>query len=133
MRTNKFVLSLILGVVFWLLAALFIRSCGGFFFRGPTALLLGLFAACLPLSQGFMQTAKWLGGLSPPELYDAMVVMTGIATLFDGVAIVFFPSLYGPSARHVMLGAGLILWAVGCGLAIAYRMKHQVINKLPGR
>jgi hypothetical protein len=62
-----------------------------------------------------------------------MVVMTGIATLFDGVAIVFFPSLYGPSARHVMLGAGLILWAVGCGLAIAYRMKHQVINKLPGR
>jgi hypothetical protein len=67
MRTNKLMLSLILGIVFWLLAALFIRSFGGFFFRGPTALLVGLFAACLPLSLGFMQTAKWLGRLNPPH------------------------------------------------------------------
>ncbi len=133
MRTNKFVLSLTLGVVFWLLAALFIRSFGGFFFRGPTALLLGLFVACLPLSRGFMQTAKRLGRLNPPEVYDAMVVMTGIATLLDGVAIVFLPSLYGPSPRHVMLGAGLILWGAGCGLAIAYGMKHQGSRNLPGR
>jgi hypothetical protein len=55
--------------------------------------------------------------------------MTGIATLLDGIAMVFFPSLYGPSPRHVMLGAGLILWAVGCGLAIACGMKHQVSSK----
>jgi hypothetical protein len=73
MRTNQLLLTLILGVVFWGLAALFIRSSGGFFFRGRTALLLGLFAACLPLSRVFMQTAKWLGRLNALEVYDAMV------------------------------------------------------------
>ncbi|GAA4351338.1 hypothetical protein GCM10023185_09890 [Hymenobacter saemangeumensis] len=119
MNTRKLLLSLLLGIVFWLLAALFVRYAGRYFFTGHPVRLLVLFAATLPLSGLFILIAKGLLRLSPPELYDSAVVMTGIATLLDGLALTFRQSLYGESSGVVLLGAAWILW----GGAAAWRWR----------
>ena len=124
MNNRQFLLSLVLGTVFWLLAALFVRFFGAYFFAGQTLRLLGLYAASAPLSWLlFQQPTQWLGRFSPPALYDSVVVMTGIATLLDGVALTFWRPLYGDSPTIVLLGAAWILWGVGCGLGLAYATK----------
>ena len=60
---------------------------------------------------------------------DSVVVMTAIATLLDGVALMWFPQVYENSelmARNSPLavllsrrGAAWILWGVGAGLVLA--------------
>jgi len=123
MNTRQLLLSLVLGTVFWLLAALFVRHFGTHFFAGQTPRLLGLYAATLPLSCLFMLTARWLGKLTPPALYDSAVVMTATATVLDGVALAFLQPLYGDTPAIVLRGAAWILWGVGCGLALSYVLK----------
>ncbi|MBD2769514.1 hypothetical protein IC235_16625 [Hymenobacter sp. BT664] len=125
MNTRKLLLSLVLGIVFWLFAARFVRYFGPYFFTGHPPRLLALYAATVPLSWLFIQIAKRLGRLTPPELYDSAVVMTGVATLLDGLALTFQQSLYGESSAVVLLGAAWILWGVGCGLALAYGLRGR--------
>lgn len=124
MNTHKRILSVVLGAVYWLLAALFVRTFGTFFFTGHSPWLPVLYAASVPGSWLLIANARWLGRLYPSEVLESVVIMTFVAALLDGVGITFFQSLYGPSPRVVMLGAAWILWGAGCGLAIAYGMKR---------
>jgi hypothetical protein len=123
MNPRQFLLSLVLGTVFWFLAALFVRYFGAYFFAGPTLRLLGLYAASVPLSWVLIQLTQGLGRFSPLPLYDSVVVMTGLATLLDGIGLTFGRPLYGDSPTIVLLGAAWILWGAGCGLGLAYAMK----------
>ena len=132
MNTSKLLLSLGLGAAFWLLAALLVRFVGPVVLAEVSFRTLLLLAATVPLTRTFIQTARRLGRLSPPEVYDSVVVMTTIATLLDGLAIMFYPALYGSSPRLVMLGAAWILWGVGCGLLLAYRIKASHQTKVAG-
>lgn len=131
MNTNKLTLSVVLGVVYWLLAALFVRAFGSFFFTGHSPWLPVLYAATLPGSWLLMANARWIGRLSQTEVLDSVVIMTWTAAVLDGVAITFFQSLYGPSPRVVMLGAAWILWGAGWGLGIAYLIKLNAVK--PGK
>jgi AraC-like DNA-binding protein len=124
MNANKITLSVVLGAVYWLLAALFVRAFGPFFFTGHSPWLPVLYAASVPGSWLLLANARWLGRLAPSEVLDSTVIMTGVAALLDGLGITFYQSLYGPSPQVVMLGAAWILWGAGCGLGIAYRIKR---------
>jgi hypothetical protein len=124
MNTHKRILSIVLGAVYWLLAALFVRTFGAFFFTGHSPWLPLLYAASIPGSWLLLANARWLGRLDRSEVLESVVIMTFVATLLDGVGITFFQSLYGPSPQVVMLGAAWILWGVGCGLGIAYAIKY---------
>ncbi len=123
MNSHKITLSVVLGAVYWLLAALFVRYFGSFFFTGHSPWLPVLYAASVPGSWLLLANARWLGRLDRSEVLESVVIMTFVAALLDGMGITFFQSLYGPSPQIVMLGAAWILWGVGCGLAIAYAMK----------
>ncbi len=129
MNTNKFTFSVAMGAGYWLLAALFVRAFGAFFFTGNTPALLVLYAASVPGTWLLIRNARWLGRLAPAEVLDAVVVMTWTAAVLDGVAITFFGSLYGTSAPVVMLGAAWILWGAGWGLGVAYLMKRNVAKR----
>ncbi len=126
MNSHKITLSVVLGAVYWLLAALFVRYFGSFFFTGHSPWLPVLYAASVPGSWLLLANARWLGRLDRSEVLESVVIMTFVAALLDGVGITFFQSLYGPSSQVVMLGAAWILWGVGCGLAIAYAMKRSI-------
>jgi hypothetical protein len=80
--TNSF--SVALGAAYWLLAALFVRAFGSFFFTGNTPGLLVLYAASVPGTWLLIQNARWLGRLAPAEVLDAVVVMTWTAAVLDG-------------------------------------------------
>jgi hypothetical protein len=129
MNTTKFAFSVTLGAAYWLLAALFVRAFGSFFFTGNTPGLLVLYAASVPGTWLLIQNARWLGRLAPAEVLDAVVVMTWTAAVLDGVAITFFGWVYGTSAQVVMLGAAWILWGAGWGLGVAYWMKRNVVKR----
>jgi hypothetical protein len=131
MNTNKFAFSVALGAGYWLLAALFVRAFGSFFFTGNTPGLLVLYAASVPGTWFLIQNARWLGRLAPAEVLDSVVVMTWTAAVLDGVALTFFGSLYGTSAPVVLLGAAWILWGAGWGLGVAYWMKRNGARRSP--
>ncbi len=131
MNPNKITLSVVLGAVYWLLAALFVRYFGPFFFTGHSPWLPVLYAASVPGSWLLLANARWLGRLDRSEVLESVVIMTFVAALLDGMGITFFQSLYGPSPQIVMLGAAWILWGAGCGLAVAYAMKRSIRAHAP--
>ena len=124
MNAGKLIRSAALGAIYWFLAALFVRAFGPFFFTGHSPWLPVLYAASVPGTWLLVQNARWLIRLHPSEVLDAVVVMTWVAALLDGVAITYFQSLYGPSPRVVMLGAAWILWGAGWGLGVAYAARY---------
>ncbi|HEX8532317.1 MAG TPA: hypothetical protein VF646_19910 [Cytophagales bacterium] len=129
MNTTKFTFSVTLGAVYWLLAALFVRAFGSFFFTANTPGLLVLYAASVPGTWLLIQNARWLGRLAAAEVLDSVVVMTWTAAVLDGVGITFFGWVYGTSAPVVLLGAAWILWGAGWGLGVAYLMKRNLVKR----
>lgn len=129
---NKITLSILLGVLFWYLAALFIKYYGSFFSTDQNPYLPVLYVLAIPVSWEFIQTAKLVERLADSEVFDSVVVMTMTATLCDGIAITWFPALYGTppqSYQHLALGAALILWSAGCGLVLGFIMKPKEARK----
>jgi hypothetical protein len=110
-----------LGVFFWFVAAMAIRFLGSFVFvSGSIVLPLTFFVFSPPIAWVFVWLAKLMGGIQGKAIFPAAVIMSSIAMFCDGVAITFFPALYGlPSASLVMAGAWL-LWGVALIQTIAF-------------
>jgi hypothetical protein len=106
-----------IGVFFWLLAAMMIR------FLGPTVLVPGslllpvAFALGLPIAWAFVWAGTFLAGARGAAVLPAMVVMSFTAMLLDGIALTWFPALYGPTYA---LGGAYILWGLGLIQFIAF-------------
>jgi hypothetical protein len=62
--------------------------------------------------------------VSREQQLPAVVLMTLTALLLDGVAILWFSSLYGLAPDRLYLAAATLLWAVGCVLAVALIWRH---------
>jgi len=107
-----------LGAFFWLVAALFIHWTGPELWRAGNPWLAFVFLACIPIGWIFIGVTLVLGGISRREALVPVSLMCVTGLLLDGIAISTFPSLYGASAEHVMLGAAWLLWGVGVLLAL---------------
>lgn len=113
-------LLIALGAIFWLLAALAIRFLGPSVFAPDSAVLFLVFLLAIPIAWGFVWVGTTLAGARGAAVIPAVAIMTATAMLLDGVALTWFPILYGlPSASLVIVGA-LLLWGMGWILAIAY-------------
>jgi hypothetical protein len=110
-----------LGVFFWFVAAMAIRFLGpSIFVAGSIVLPVTFFVLSPPIAWVFVWAAKIMGGIQGKAIFPAAVIMSSVAMFFDGIAITFFPALYGlPSASLVMAGAWL-LWGVALIQIIAF-------------
>ena len=106
--------------IFWLLAALVIRFLGPSVFAPDSAVLFLVFLLAIPVAWGFVWVGTTLASARGAAVVPAVSIMAATAMLLDGVALTWFPVLYGPpSASLVIVGASL-LWGVRWCLAVAF-------------
>ena len=92
------------------------------------------FVGIFPASYAAMRLAEAVLGISSVARLDSVVVMTAIATLLDGAALMWFPQVYenpelmkrnSPLAMLLSRrGGAWILWGVGAGLVL--RASHLI-------
>jgi hypothetical protein len=121
-------LYVVLGVVFWFSAAMLVRFLGEAVFTPNKPLLIVMFLAAIPIGRLFIFIAQQIGKLPDNAVFVPTVMMTQVALLLDGIAITWFPQLYGEAHTTVMLGAALIMWGAGIGMVIAWLMSKQAIT-----
>ncbi len=111
--------SIILGVIFWLMAALTVRFIGPMVFSPDSFVLLGAYLAAIPITYGFVFIALRVLRLAMADILLPAVIMTATATLLDGMALAWFSQLYADTSTTAHAGAAWILWGAGVGLVIA--------------
>jgi hypothetical protein len=107
-----------LGIFFWFLAAMFVRVTEGTGIFGGQAGIV-TFIAGVPASWLIVVIVAKLARLAKHQLTSGIAIATGAATLCDGLAMTWFPSLYGNDPRWVLFGAAFILWGVGVILIVS--------------
>lgn len=108
-----------IGAALWLAAALGLRALG------PLGIYEGwarvaLYVLVVPVTLPFVPITRWLAGLGRDQVAIGVSVVTATAALLDGVALAWFPALYG-SELTLIAGAGAaILWGAGVGMVIGF-------------
>ena len=118
--TNGQVVScLVQGAVLWLAAALLLRWLGPTgIYEDPLRILVYLLV--IPGTFPFVLQVEKLAKLRRDQVFTGMAVGTMMAILLDGVALAWFPRLYGETVE-LWAGAGaVILWGGGVGLALGW-------------
>lgn len=109
----------LMGAVLWLAAALLIRALEPLdIFEGSTRVLV--YALTIPGTWPFVLLLERLGKLARNQVAMGYAVGTAAATLLDGLALAWFPSLYGSSVAHIAGAGAVILWGAGVGLVLAF-------------
>lgn len=107
-----------LGLVLWFSAALLIRALAPMgVFEG--AARVWLYLLVIPGTVPFVFLMEKLAGLARSEIALGYSVATTAATLADGVALAWYPELYGGSGVSAAAGA-VILWGAGVGLVLSF-------------
>lgn len=119
LNASQIVTMAIFGAVLWLLAALTLR------YLGPMGIYEGtsravLYALIVPGTVPFVLLARRLGGLASHQIGIAYAVGTTSAMLLDGLALAWFPALYGGTPELVAGAGAAILWGAGVGQLIAF-------------
>jgi len=117
-----------LGAVFWGAAALMVRYTGHIFFANDLR-RFGIYLAAIPIGYTVMRFSEVLVGISSKQRVTSMAIMDVTALLLDGIAFMWFPTLYenpslkqkNPTSSIILsrMGAGLILWGAGIFLGVA--------------
>lgn len=107
-----------LGILLWFTGALFIR------YGIPVGLFGGLagivlFALSVPLAPILISMGKRLGALRQDQLLPGIALMSAVAMLCGGIALTWFPVLYGDNPASRYLGAAWLLYDVGVNLIVA--------------
>lgn len=109
-----------LGAFFWFLAAMAFRFLGPAVLAPGTAVVPLIFALGVPIAWAFVWAGTTAIGVRGAAVMSAVVIMSATALILDGLALTFFPSLYGlPTASLLLVGA-FLMWGVGLILVIAF-------------
>jgi hypothetical protein len=109
--------SALMGAILWFAAALL---CG---YLGPRGAFEGfnrviLYLAVIPGTVPVVPLMQRFAGLARGQILPGMAFGTGAATLLDGLALAWWPALYG--GPDYVAGAGaVILWGAGVGIMLA--------------
>lgn len=124
MKNSNLLLSLIVGVVIWYLAALFIRFGGARFFGEQDDSIIVLYILTPITSLGLIIAAKKLSGMNMSDIYDSFVILSVTGAVLDGIAIRFCPGFIYAQPPAILANAGAwLLWAVGVTVFLAYGFK----------
>jgi hypothetical protein len=106
------------GVLFWFIAAMFIRLAPAELFSGsaPTALL---FAASAPIAWLAVWITRQLASLRHDQIVAGTAIASAAAMLCDGIGLTW-SSLYGSLGAVPLAAAAWLLWGVGLILTAAF-------------
>jgi hypothetical protein len=79
-----------------------------------------LYALIIPGTWPFILVAEKLARLGRDQIALGVAVVTAAAALLDGIALAWFPSLYGADPSLVTASGAAILWGVGVGLVLGF-------------
>ncbi len=105
-----------LSVALWVAATAYIKVLPGFF-TDPVAGSVG-FATTLPIAWLSVWLIRRIARLSADQLLPGVALVGATAMMIDGVALKWFPFVYGANPV-VRPGAAWLLWGYGVSLAIA--------------
>jgi hypothetical protein len=112
-----------LSLVLWVAATLYIDLLPGALTH-PIRGVVG-FVTSVPIGWLSVLLAKYVGRLAPRQLLAGVGLVGALAMMIDGVALRWFPSMYGADPVAVRLGAAWLLWGYGVSLAIAVAMSAR--------
>ena len=110
------------GALLWFLAAMLVRVLAPMGALEGSARLL-TYALVIPGTIPAILIGLKITSVTRSNSVLAVAMMTAAAGLLDGIALAWFPALYGDNVAHVLAGAAVILWGVGVGLALSFVLK----------
>jgi Family of unknown function (DUF5367) len=119
------ILYVLLGMIFWFEALLFIRTGGESLFVNGNPWLVLWFVASIPIAWVLIKISAIVGKIDGENLLNAVAIMTLTALLLDGIALTWFQGWYGLAQAGLLLAAAWLLWGVGISLAIGYWTSRQ--------
>lgn len=118
---KQFALSLIVGAVLWFIAALMLQLMGPMgVYDGISRFIL--YALIVPGTVPFLIIGFRIAGLADHQRFIGVSVMLMAAMLLDGIALAWFPALYGDTAELIAGAGGTILWGAGVAAFLGYLM-----------
>lgn len=119
MTLRQMIVCCVLGVVLWFVAAMLLKVLGPMgIYEGSARILL--YALIIPGTVPFVFLIRWMAGLSGAQTGLGAALTTASALLLDGIAVAWFPVLYG-SAESLVLGASAaILWGGGVAIFLGF-------------
>lgn len=118
---RQFWIAALNGAVLWLAAALLLRWLGPMGIHEGSARVI-LYALVVPGTYPFNLIIRALARLEKGQMVQALALGTAVATLLDGIALAWFPGLYGTGIDMHMGAATVILWGAGVGIMLAFWM-----------
>lgn len=121
MLRHRQLVSLVgLSLVLWVAAALYIRLM-------PEALTSPLwgavgFVTTFPLAWASVLLTRRVGSLTSGQFLAGVAIVGGIAMMIDGIALRWYPTVYGSDPTMYRFAAAWLLWGYGVSLGIAVIM-----------
>lgn len=124
MPRAQIVILCAMGVILWFVAAVMLRYLGpiGIYEGWPRVLT---YALIIPGTAPFVLLIRWIANVKPGQLGMAMSVATTAAMLMDGLALGWFPSLYGAGVEMHAGAGGTILWGAAVGIILGFLMDKR--------
>ncbi len=124
LRSGQIVACLIVGAVLWFIAALMLRYMGPMgAYEGSSRAIL--YALIVPGTIPFLMAGFRIAHLGAAHRFVGTGVMLMAAMLLDGIALAWFPGLYGHTPDLVAGAGGTILWGAGIALVLGFFMNKQ--------
>ncbi len=118
LTSKQIVAVIVCGIVLWFAAAVSVHALRSFGLLEGAANAV-LFVLAIPVSAAAVWLVGRVTGASGPQLPPAIAIGTAAAAFCDGIAITWFPALYGGVGDGLSDGAAFVLWGIGCFLASA--------------
>ena len=115
--SGQLVILIVSGWVFWFVGALICRFGGQMGWFDGTARVL-LYAALIPGTLPVVLLAKRLARLDDQHVALGIAIVTAAAVMLDGIALAWFPGLYGPGVDQTAASGAVILWGGAVAIAL---------------
>ncbi|MEO1045493.1 MAG: hypothetical protein AAFX04_08655 [Pseudomonadota bacterium] len=119
LAARQLLICILMGIALWFFAALLLRMLGQaeLLSKGNMALL---YALVIPGTIPFVYLIRLVARLHPGQLGPGLAVATAAAALCDGMALIWFPGLYGATTEIIAFSGASILWGAGVAIALGF-------------
>ncbi|NJS15158.1 MAG: hypothetical protein HC788_11750 [Sphingopyxis sp.] len=116
--TGQLATLIVSGWIFWFVGAIICRVVGDMgWFDGPARLIV--YAALIPGTLPVVLLVRRLAKLDGQHVALGIAIVTAAAIMLDGIALAWFPALYGPGVTQTAASGAVILWGGFVAIALA--------------